>query len=141
MEHLAILSKKLDILSKIISGEKTIESRWYKFKKSPYKSITPDEVIYFKESGSPVTAKAKAEKALFFDSLTPEKIQKILSEYQKQICVDMSYFEEIKSKKFCSLIFLKDVEKIAPFKINKDKYGIMSAWISVNSIDDLKFSE
>lgn len=138
MEHLAILSKRLNVLNKIISGEKTVESRWYEFKKSPYKIAIAGEVIYFKESGSPVCVKAKIDKTLFFENLNPEKIRDILSHYQKQIGVDMSYFEEIKNKKFCSLIFLKDIEKIAPFQINKKNYGIMSAWITVNSINELK---
>lgn len=138
MEHLAILSKKLNLLNKIVSGEKTIESRWYRFKKTPYKIAMVGEGIYFKESGSPVCVKAKIDKALFFENLNPKKIRDILSYYQKQIGVDMSYFEEIKNKKFCSLIFLRDVEKIAPFQVNKKNYGIMSAWITLNNINELK---
>ena len=55
MEHLAILSKHSRLLAKILSREKTIESRWYKFKKTPYKNIAIGDTIYFKESGEPVT--------------------------------------------------------------------------------------
>ena len=138
MQHLAILSKKRKLLDKIISKEKTIESRWYKFKKPPFNSIKENEIIYFKESGMPVTAKAKVEKALFFENLSEEKIKEILNEHGKNLGVDMSYFEEIKDKKFCSLIFLKDAEEITPFEINKTGYGNMSAWISFNKIEEIR---
>ena len=75
MEHIAILSKKRKILDKIISGEKIIESRWYKFKKTPFEVISAGETVYFKESGEPVSAKAKVQKALFFKDLNLEKIK------------------------------------------------------------------
>ena len=38
----------------------------------------------------------------------------------------------------CMLVFLKNVEKIEPFEINKSGFGIMSAWISVESIPKIK---
>ena len=138
MEHLAILSKKFNLLNRILSGEKTIESRWYKFKKAPFKLIKVDENIYFKETGSPVNVKAKVKDTLFFENLTPEKIKEIFLKYQKQIGTDISYLEQIKDKKFCSLIFLKEVKKIGPFEINKKGYGNMTAWITIDDINKLK---
>lgn len=138
MEHLAILSKKRKLLNRIISGEKTIESRWYISKKPPFKSICVNDVVYFKESGEPVTAKAKVKDVLFYEDLTHKKIKEILSAYSSQLGIDLSYFEEIKNKKFCSLIFLKDIEKITPFKINKKGYGLMSSWMTLNHIENIK---
>ena len=65
MEYLAILSKQSRLLAKILSREKTIESSWYKFKKTPYKNIAIGDTIYFKESGEPVTAReAQVSKVL-----------------------------------------------------------------------------
>ena len=60
MDHLAILAKKRNLLPKIISGEKTIESRWYKFKKTPYNNISIGDTVYFKDSGEPANVKARA---------------------------------------------------------------------------------
>lgn len=137
MEHVAILSKSKKLLSKIIEGKKTIESRWYKFKKTPYNNINSDDIVYFKESGEPVTVKAKVEKVLFFEDLDSEKIKKIIEEYGEGICISISFAENLKDKKFCTLIFLKDVERIKPFNINKKGYGIMTAWITLNSIDKI----
>ncbi len=138
MDHLAILSKKLKLLTKIISGEKLIESRWYTYKKPPFKAISINDTVYFKEAGEPVYVRAKVKRVLFYDNLNPSKIKEIISTYGKQIGVDKSYIEKIKDKNLCTLIFLKGIEKIDLFKIDKTGYGMMAAWITVKDIKELK---
>jgi len=137
MDHLAILSKG-KLLSKILSGEKTIESRWYVSRKTPYMNIAEGDSVYFKESGSPVTASAKVSKALFFRDLDKNKIESILHEYGKQICVPLSFASELSGKRFCTLVFLKDVKPINPFSIDKEGYGLMAAWITVDNISSIR---
>ena len=138
MEHIAILSKKRKILDKIISGEKIIESRWYKFKKTPFEVISAGETVYFKESGEMISVKAKVQKALFFKDLNLDKIKEILLMHGKGICMDISQAETIKDKKFCTLIFLEDVKRIEPFAINKKGFGVMAAWISIDDVGKIK---
>lgn len=138
MEHLAILNRKLKLLPKILNGEKTIESRWYKFRKDPYKRILPNETIYFKNSGEPVTVKARVKDILFFDNLENAQIKNILEKYGKQIGVDISYADKLQGKIYCTLIFLRNVEEIEPFNIDKKGYGNMAAWITVESIEQIK---
>lgn len=138
MEHLAILTKKGKLLAKILSGEKTIESRWYKFKKTPYQNIFVNDIIYFKESGNPVTAKAKVSKVLFFDELNEKKIKNILKEYGERICVPMSYAEKLEGKNVCTLIFINEVQSVKQFDIDKTDYGLMTAWITVEDINSIK---
>ncbi|MDP3698665.1 MAG: hypothetical protein Q8R47_03690 [Nanoarchaeota archaeon] len=138
MEHLAILSKQSKLLAKILSGEKTIESRWYKFKKTPYENIAASDVIYFKESGEAVTARAGVAKVLFVNHLDEEKIEKLLEQYGKEIGVSMTYAEKVNGKNFCTLIFLEKVERIEPFEINKKGYGLMAAWITIDKIEKIK---
>ena len=138
MEHLAILSKQGKLLAKILNSEKTIESRWYKFKKTPYENIAAGDIIYFKESGEPVSAKAKVSKVLFFDKLNEDKIRRLLEEYGSRLGVYLSYLEKVKDKNFCTLIFLENVEKIELFEINKKGFGLMAAWISVEKIEKIK---
>ena len=138
MEHLAILFKQGKWLDKILSGEKTIESRWYKFKKTPYKNISAGDRIYFKESGEPVTATAQVSKALFYDDLDESKIKTLLQQYGTELGVSQAYLEKVKDKHFCTMIFLKGVEQIEPFQVNKKGYGLMAAWITVEDISRIK---
>ena len=46
MHHLAILDKKRKLLSKILSGEKNIESRWYTQKRAPWDKIKVGDTIF-----------------------------------------------------------------------------------------------
>jgi len=140
MDHLAILSKKGKLLAKILSGEKTVESRWYKFRKTPYDNISIGDKVYFKESGDPVTAKAKVSKVLFFDNLDKKKIKDILRNYGKEICIPLSYAEELVGKNFCTLVFIEDVQSIDSFYIDKTGFGLMAAWITVEDINSIRKS-
>ena len=137
VEHVAILAKKRKLLGRILSGEKTIESRWYVARRAPWKSIAPNEVIYFKESGDPVVAKALAEKVLFIE-LTPEVVEDLLEKYGKRICMTSSAYDKLKDKRYCVLIFLKDVKRIPPFEIDKSGFGNMAAWITTKSVTSLR---
>ncbi len=142
MEHLAIMRKSWGLLPKILSGEKVIESRWYKNKYSPWGRIQKGDLVYFKNSGEPVSVKAEVLDVLQFSNLTPGKVLEILNEYGAKDGINQSetgkYYEMFKDKNYCLLIFLKNFEKITPFEINKKGFGAMSAWISIESINNIK---
>ena len=142
MDHLAILDKKRDLMKKILSGEKSIESRWYKMKKTPYGMIKSGDTVYFKDSGEPVTAKATVEKALFYADLTREKYQEIIDKYGDAICLTERNVDNYLKQKYnyITLVFLKDVKEIPPFSINKKGYGLMAAWITLENIEKIKKS-
>lgn len=138
MEHLAILSKKRKLLNKIISGEKKIESRWYKFRKPPFGCISKGDMIYFKESGEPVSAKAEVESILTYENLNADLIADIIKKYGDSIGINLSFADEVKDKRFCILIFLAHAQKIEPFEINKKGYGLMAAWITTDDINKMR---
>ncbi len=140
MDHLAILDKKRKLLAKIISGEKSIESRWYKLKKTPYGMIKAGEWVYFKDSGEPVTVRAKVRKVLFFSDLTREKYKEIIDKYAEAICLQETNIEDYLKQgyNYITLIFLKEVKQIEAFEVDKKGYGLMAAWITVENIEELK---
>ena len=148
MDHVAILRKANikkgdDLLGDILVGTKTIESRWYVNKVAPWGKIQAGDVVYFKESGRPVTAKAKVEKVLQFENLSESVVQEIIDKYGTKIAPGTSREEflawatEQKNKRYCILIFLKNVTKVEPFEINKKGFGISSAWLVVKDIAKL----
>ncbi len=140
--HIAIMRKSWGLTKKILGGQKKIESRWYMNKCRPWGSISKDDIIYFKDSGEPVTIKAKVSKVLQFDSLDETKVKNILKTYGSDDGIEPNeinkYFDLFKNKKYCLLIFLKQVESVAPFDIYKTGFGSMSAWITVDQIENIK---
>ena len=139
MDHVAILHKKLHLLSKILNGEKTIESRWYKTKKKPFNSISEGDTIYFKESEEPLTIKATVKRVIQFENLTEQKIYDLMHTYEKELSINAEeYYSLIKNKKYGLLIYLDNVTKINPFQIDKKGFGMQAAWISVANIEQIK---
>lgn len=76
MDHVAIMKPSWGLLPKILSGQKVIESRWYSTRHLPWGKINPGDTTYFKNSGGPVTIKARVDKVLSFENLTPPKYGK-----------------------------------------------------------------
>ena len=147
MDHVAILSKgKKRLLDKIVKGEKTIESRWYVNKVAPWEKINSGDRVFFKETGEKVTAVTTVAKVLQFENLNPVSIANILQRYGKEIGFDnnnqghVEWQNDLKSKNYCILIFLKDVKKTEPFEINKKGFGVSSAWLCVNNILNVKIT-
>jgi ASC-1-like (ASCH) protein len=145
MQHIAIMRKSWGLTRKILMHHKTIESRWYKTRAAPWDRIKAGETIYFKDSGAPVTLKATVADVLQFSVLTPAKVRELLERYGPDDGLSRSdiplYYNRFKDSRYCLLIFLKDAEPIAPFNINKQGYGTMSAWLTIPSIDDLRIPE
>lgn len=136
MDHVAIMKKSWGLVPKILSGEKIIESRWYKNKAAPWGKINIGDTIYFKNSGEPVSVRAKVKNLISVEKLTPDKVKDILKRYGKDDGIDdiESYCELFKEKNYCMLIFLEEPERIIPFNIDKKGFGAMAAWICVDNI-------
>ena len=142
--HIAIMRKSWGLTQKILSGEKTIESRWYMNRYKPWSDIKQGDIVYFKDSGDPVKIRATVNRVIQFEGLTPQKVKEILNQYAKADGLGVnkkdinSYFELFKNKKYCLLIFLKDPEEVKPFEIDKSGFGSMAAWITVDNLDRIK---
>lgn len=142
MEHVAIMRRSWGLTQKILSGQKKIESRWYKVKYPPWGRIKAGETVYFKDSGESVTIKAEVDRVLQFSDLTPEKVKEILYEYGKADGLGIDdipkFLEMFKDKKYCMLIFLRNPQKVEPFQIDKTGFGAMSAWLTVEDVNKIK---
>lgn len=136
------MNKKLGLIPSILSGDKLIESRWYVSRFPPWNKIHKNNVIYFKDSGKPVTAKAIVSKVIQFDSLDEFKILNIVKTYGKGINFrekdSKKLIQSLKNKRYCILIYLKEPTKIKPFEVDKTGYGSACAWMVVDDIRKVK---
>lgn len=142
MDHVAIMRKSWDLTEKIISGEKSIESRWYDSRVAPWDRIKAGDTVYFKNSGEPIRIKSSVGKVLQFSDLNENKVADLLKEYAAQDGIDDAdvpkFFQMFKDKKYCILIFLRDVRAVEPFDIDKSGFGSMSAWIVTEDVEKIK---
>ena len=115
MKHIAILRQPF--YGMVLNGTKTIESRWGMNKCAPFGKIKVGDVIYIKQTGKPVTAKAVAKEVKFY-ILTPKLVEEIRIKYGKLIGTDkFEDWETTLNKKYCTLIWLDKVEKIPPMQV------------------------
>ena len=139
MVHVAIMKKSWRLTGKILSGEKIIETRWYRNKSKPWDCIKAGEVIYFKDSGEPVTVKAKVSKVKQYRDLNKKKINELLAKYSEKDLGVTDIIQEVQKyvlgKKYAIIIHLEDPQQVKPFEIDKTGYGAMSAWLCVENIN------
>jgi len=140
MDHVAIMNKSWQLIEKIISGEKTIESRWYQTKRTPWAKIFKGDTIYFKNSGKMIIAKASVSEVKQFEISNVLEAQKLINKYGSEIClVNINVKSWDRIPKYCVLIRLDDPKLIKePFQINKKGFGSATAWITVNDISQIK---
>ncbi|MGI5897617.1 MAG: ASCH domain-containing protein [Candidatus Dojkabacteria bacterium] len=128
------MSRKLGLIEKIVSGEKRIESRWYKNKIAPWDRVNVGDTIYFKYSGGSIIAQSTVKKVLQIEHLDESKFQDIVSKYGDLIQLnDRTYSEYYKRKRYVILIFLQDSKYLErPFDIDKTGYGYSCAWMCIS---------
>lgn len=144
MHHVAIMKKSWGLIPKILSGEKTIESRWYKNKVTPWGKITKGDMVWFKNTGEEITARATVSHVLQFEDLTPRLVTTIYSKYGIAIGVPKDKHAKwakdkiVNKKRYCILMFLTKPRKVSPFDIDKTGFGNAAAWLQVEHIGMLK---
>lgn len=141
MDHLAIMKKSWGLLGKILSEEKKVESRWRVRKTPPWDRVKPGDLVYFKDSGEPVTVRAEVERVEQYADLTPEKVKEILDKYGQADGLGIDdipkFYELFKCKRYCVLVFLRNPEKIEPFEINRKGLPSSAGWITIDDIKKL----
>lgn len=122
--HLVILKKRY--LEKILEGSKTIELRLTKTAVPPFNSIAIGDRLLLKESSGPVCAAAKVSAFAEFKNLTPAKIAKLKTEFNDKILGEDEYWRFKSDSKFAVLVWMKNVRKIKPVRIDKKDWR---AWV------------
>ena len=94
-----------------------------------------------------ILRKANVSKIIQIDNLNDTAIKEVINEYGSAISPGTSneqwsnWIKKQTKKRYCILVFLKDIEKVEPFNIDKTGYGISSAWLSVGNIDNVKIRD
>ncbi len=123
--HLGIFGEPY--LTYMLEGKKTIESRFSKNKIMPYNQITKDDIVIVKKSSGNVVGYFTINDVLFFD-LNTISIEEIKLKYNKQLCVDETFWINKKNSNYATLIIIDKLFKLKPFHINKKG---MQTWVKL----------
>lgn len=128
MIHIAVLMKQY--MDLVLEGAKTVECRLTRQARAPYDAIEAGERIYFKQSAGPYRATAIADHVLFESELTPKRVGRIRRDYNDLLLGDDSFWRWKRDSRFCTLIWLKDVEPIDNGPAIRPLQGV--AWLTLD---------
>lgn len=130
IKHIAIF--KGDGAEKILTGEKTIESRFSKGRIAPYGVVCSGDLVYIKPTGADLIGQFKVKKVIFYDGLGKEEIKEIREKYGDKLAVDENYWKNKESCKYGTLIFIGDSAKFitSPIKLKKKD---LRGWVVLES--------
>lgn len=125
--HVAIFSEPF--LTLVLSGKKTIESRFSRNRCGPYGEIGDGDVILIKEVAGPICGVALAKRTWCYD-LVAEPIERIKDRFGEGICADEEFWSSKADALYATLIELDATAAIAPVGFDKrDRRG----WVSLRS--------
>ena len=118
-KHLAIF--KGDGADKILTGKKSIESRFSKIKIAPFGVVSSGDLVYIKPSGGEIIGQFRVKRVISFDGLNQEDVLDIKKRFEKEISVDENYWEGKMQAKYGTLIFIGTSSRFLtpPIKIPK----------------------
>lgn len=118
MKHLAIFVG--DAIENILTGKKTIESRFSKKNVLPYQSIAKGDMILLKQSGGDIVGRVEVDNVLFYENFGSKGLAEFRKMYSDDLCVGENFWQEKSKSRYVSLIFLKNPERfIAAMKFKK----------------------
>ncbi len=119
MKHLAIFRGEAG--EAILSGKKTIESRFSRVKNPPFGVISGGDLVYIKPSGKDIIGQFRVKKVFFFDGLDASDLSDLRKRYEKELVVGEDYWEKHKNARFATLIFIGDSSRFitSPIKFPK----------------------
>lgn len=126
VKHLAIF--KGDGAEKILSGKKTIESRFSRVKNPPYGVISRGDLVYIKPSGKDIIGQFRVTKVIFFDGLDQIDLRHLQKRYEKELAAGKEYWEKNKNSRYATLIFIGDSSRFITSPIKNSKKDLRG-WV------------
>ncbi len=105
--HLAILREPY--LSRVLSGEKTIESRFLRIRAAPYGRVAVADQLLLKRAGGPIVASARVERVAEFADLTPHAMTDLIARYADGLCLDDGFSAQVRDCRYAVLLWLGEI--------------------------------
>lgn len=128
-KHLAITDRA--VVEAILSGRKSVETRFSKHKIVPFGVVGVGDLVYLKPPGEEIAGQFRVKKVYSFDGLTTDDVEKVFRDFKNEISTgdedfDVSYLNQKRDSLFGTVIFIGDSERFitSPIKVTKsDRRG------------------
>lgn len=128
-KHIAIFTP--DLAEKILSGEKTVDSRFSRSKIIPFGQVSSGDIVYIKPSGKEIIGQFIVRKVIFYDGLTKEDIMEIKKEYGQKISANETFWQEKLASKYATLIFVEQANRFLTSPIKYPKKDLRG-WLIID---------
>jgi hypothetical protein len=125
--HVAVFSEPF--LSLVLSGQKTIESRFSRNRCAPYGEVYEGDIILIKEVAGPIKGIALARHSWCYD-LVAEPLERIKNRFAAGMCADDAFWAARADALYATLIELESAASLMAVWCDKrDRRG----WVSLRS--------
>lgn len=125
-EHIHVAVMVEPYLSLILSGAKTIESRFSKKRVSPFGLIKSGDIVILKKSGGGYVAVFEAGEIKFFEPQNQTDIQRIKELYNDRLCIADDFWNAKKDARYATLVSIERLCQFEEFKISESN---RQSWI------------
>jgi hypothetical protein len=125
--HVAVFSEPF--FSLVLSGQKTIESRFSRNRCAPYGEVYEGDIILMKEVAGPIRGIVLARRSWCYD-LIAEPLERIKDRFAAGICADDAFWAARADALYATLIELDSATSLMAVRFEKrDRRG----WVSLRS--------
>lgn len=114
--HMALMIEPY--LSYILSGKKTIESRFSMKKNTPWNRVAVGDAIILKHSGGEIVGIFEASKVQFIQIESNYNLLEIKKQFNKQLCIEDDFWDQKKNSKYATLISISNLYTFSPFSLH-----------------------
>jgi ASC-1-like (ASCH) protein len=113
-QHLIVL--KPIYLDAVLRGEKTMECRLARRAAVPYRAVESGDVLWLKASLGRVLAWANVKEVLYFENLTPAKINDLRDRFNREILGSDDFWVSRRDCRYATMIRFGQIKTIEPFE-------------------------
>jgi hypothetical protein len=138
MDHIVYLDAKTGEIENLIRGNKTMIIRGASGRKLPHGRVSQGDMLYFVNNNGDGEIRARGIAATVFCSgiLTEEESFEITIRNQDKLQLPDNQFEKIAGKRFLVLIGIVNVERLTPFRFQRNGFTNSDDWLPVGKIDE-----
>ena len=140
MDHAVYVDFKEKELDKLADGSKTMIIRGAAGRKLPHGRVNAGDILYFVNNNGEGVIKASAIVKSVYNSekMTEEESKKLVNENIEKLQLSKKQFDKWAGKRYVTLVEVDNVKSIAPFEIDKSRYGNMDDWLLVEDIENAR---